>query len=76
MPTYTVSVKNGLLSYEQKENIMKYITLAHTKATGAANYFVQIIIDENPDKVRYLGGKPSENHIWINGDIRAGRTVQ
>lgn len=40
MPTYTVSVKHGLLSHEQKENIMKYITLAHTKATRAANYFV------------------------------------
>lgn len=76
MPTYYVSVKEGLLNDEQKDKLCHFITLAHTKATGAANYFVQVIIDESSMKTRYLGGQRSEKHIWINGDIRAGRTKE
>lgn len=76
MPTYNVSIKQGLLNEEQKNRLAQFITQAHTEATGAPNYFVQVIIDENQNGVRYLGGHPSEKHIWINGDIRGGRTVQ
>ena len=76
MPTYNVSVRKGLLNDEQKEKVAQHITLAHTRATGAPNYFVQIIIDENEHRTRYLGGQPSEQHIWINGDIRGGRKVE
>lgn len=76
MPTYNVSVKKGLLNEAQKDKVAQYIPLAHTKATDAPNYFVQIIIDENEQRTRYLGGQPSEKHIWINGDIRGGRKVE
>lgn len=74
MPTYIVVAKPGLLSEKQKDDIAVHITQAHTKATGAANYFVQVIVDDAPDRRRYLGGKPSDEHIWINGSIRGGRT--
>jgi len=76
MPTYHVSVRQGLLNETQQDKLAKFITLAHTRATGAANYFVQVVIDENASGARYLGGRPSDGHIWIRGDIRAGRTKE
>lgn len=76
MPTYIVVTKPGLLSETRKNEIAACITQAHTKATGAANYFVQVIIDDAPHYRRYLGGQPSDGHIWINGSIRGGRTKE
>jgi hypothetical protein len=30
-------------------------------------------VEESCSARRYLGGAPADNHIWIRGDIRAGR---
>lgn len=76
MPTYHVFTKRNLLTDAEKNKLAEFITLTHTKATGAPNYFVQVMIDEQEDRVRYLGGHPAERHIWINADIRAGRTTE
>src|SRR5258708_38444739 len=35
-----------------------------------------VIINENQSVDRFLGGQLTTNHIWIRGDIRAGRTEE
>ena len=76
MPTYTCAVKPGLLTVEQKQRIASAITRLHSEATGAPTWFVQVVVDENERRQRYLGGRPSDDHIWIRADIRAGRTSE
>jgi phenylpyruvate tautomerase PptA (4-oxalocrotonate tautomerase family) len=76
MPTYTCAVRAGLLTSEQKHRIASAITHLHGEATGAPTWFVQVVIDENQQRQRYLGGQPADHHIWIRADIRAGRTSQ
>ena len=73
MPTYQITVKQNLLSNEQKDRIAEYITKTHTEITGAPNYYVQIIYHEDNCR-RYVAGKLSDSQIWIYGDIRSGRT--
>jgi|SRR5271155_2284905 phenylpyruvate tautomerase PptA (4-oxalocrotonate tautomerase family) len=74
MPTYICAVKTGLLNDEQKQRIASAITRLHSEATGAPTWFVQVVIDEQEPRQRYLGGQPADHHIWIRADIRAGRT--
>ena len=73
MPTYQITVKQGLLDNNKKDKIAEYLTKTHTEITGAPNYFVQIIYHEDNCR-RYVAGKLSDNQIWIRGDIRSGRT--
>jgi len=74
MPTYVCSVPAGSLNATQKVLIAQAITRVHSESTGAPQFFVQVIIDENKPVDRFLGGHRSGNHVWIRGDIRAGRT--
>src|SRR5258708_39128507 len=76
MPTYVCSVPAGSLSITQKTALAEAIARIHSEATGAPQFFVQVIIDENQSVDRFLGGKLTTNHIWIRGDIRAGRTEE
>ncbi|XBS70184.1 tautomerase family protein [Acerihabitans sp. KWT182] len=73
MPTYVCSVPKQLLSAQQKASIAQSITRAHQNATGAPAYFVQVIIEERENSALFLGGEPQGEHLWIRGDIRAGR---
>lgn len=74
MPTYVCSISPNTLTDEQKTQIAVAIGKRHSEATGAHPFFVQVEIDENPGRTRYLGGSPANAHIWIRGDIRAGRS--
>jgi phenylpyruvate tautomerase PptA (4-oxalocrotonate tautomerase family) len=74
MPTYVCSVPPKSLSEDQKTQIAVAISHRHSEATGAPSFFVQVVIEENDQTRRYLGGKPTNAHIWIRGDIRAGRS--
>jgi len=76
MPTYVCSVRPGLLDEQQKSEIAKSITRNHHEATGAPTYFVQVVIEEKATAVRYLGGEPAADQVWIRADIRSGRTVE
>ena len=76
MPTYVCSVPQGLLDEEQKSQIAQAIGRRHSEATGAQPYFVQVQIDEPPSSNRYLGGTETSKHIWVRGDIRAGRAEE
>ena len=73
MPTYVCSVPPRLLDDEQKVEIAQAISQRHSEATGAQPFFVQVQIDETPSRQRFLGGTLTNDHIWIRGDIRAGR---
>jgi phenylpyruvate tautomerase PptA (4-oxalocrotonate tautomerase family) len=73
VPTYVCSVPPKSLSDDQKDQIAAAIGRRHSEATGAPSFFVQVIIEESDTTRRYLGGEPSGAHIWIRGDIRAGR---
>jgi phenylpyruvate tautomerase PptA (4-oxalocrotonate tautomerase family) len=76
MPTYVCAVPPKLLSDQQKDRIALAIGRRHSEATGAPSYFAQVVIEENTSARRYLGGKPSDGHIWIRGDVRAGRSEE
>jgi len=76
MPTYVCVVKAGLLNDEQKQRIASAITRLHSETTGAPTWLVQVVIDENEQRQRYLNGIPADHQIWIRADIRAGRTSE
>lgn len=74
MPTYFCRVPRDLLTHEQKSRVANAITARHSEATGAPTFFVQVIIDEDKGHDRYVGGSAAGDHIWINGDLREGRS--
>ncbi len=76
MPTYVCKVPPRLLSDDQKSRLARAIAQRHSEATGAPVFFVQVEIDESTERTRYLGGLPSDAHIWIRADIRSGRSAE
>ena len=74
MPTYVCFVPPKSLSDHQKNQIAAAIGHRHSEATGAPPFFVQVVIQESDTTRRYLGGELSGEHIWVRGDIRAGRS--
>ena len=75
MPTYTVKYSNINLSQKQKNSIAKDITDTHSKFTGANTFFAQVIFQKNEKKAHFMGGKlVKTKEIFLNGQIRAGRT--
>jgi phenylpyruvate tautomerase PptA (4-oxalocrotonate tautomerase family) len=76
MPTYVCYVPNGKLSDPQKQEIATAICNRHSEATGAPPFFVQVVVEEQGTSKRFLGGTATDNHIWIRGDIRAGRAEE
>ena len=76
MPTYTVKYSNFKLSSKQKKLIANGITKTHSKFTGANTFFAQVIFQKNENSSHFMGGKPVKNkEIFLNGQIRAGRTL-
>ena len=75
MPTYTVKYSNINLSKKQKNSIANDITNTHSKFTGANTFFAQVIFQKNEKNSHFMGGKLIKNkEIFLNGQIRAGRT--
>jgi phenylpyruvate tautomerase PptA (4-oxalocrotonate tautomerase family) len=75
MPTYVCNVPPGKLNDSQKHEIAKCISHRHKEATGAPISMTQVIIEESLANC-YLGWERKSDHIWLRGDIRAGRTVE
>jgi phenylpyruvate tautomerase PptA (4-oxalocrotonate tautomerase family) len=75
MPTYVCYLPPGRFDAQQKARIADAISQRHSQATGAHPYFVQVQIEETRAD-RYLAGQLTQNHIWIRGDIRAGRAPE
>ncbi len=75
MPTYTVKYSNFNLSQKQKNLLAEEISDAHSKFTGANTFFAQVIFQKNEKKSHFMGGKlVKTKEIFLNGQIRAGRT--
>ena len=75
MPTYTVKYSNINLSQKQKNSIANHITKTHSKYTGANTFFAQVIFQKNEKNAHFIGGKlVKTKEIFLNGQIRAGRT--
>ena len=75
MPTYTVKYSNIYLSQKQKKSIASDITNTHSKYTGANTFFAQVIFQKNQKNAHFMGGKlVKTKEIFLNGQIRAGRT--
>lgn len=74
MPTYTVSCQSGRLSAAQKGLVAAEITRVHKEQTGAQSFFAQVVFCEIPEGNHFVGGAPlSTDHIFVHGQIRAGR---
>ena len=75
MPTYTVKYSNFNLSLKQKNSLAREISNTHSKFTGANTFFAQVIFQKNEKKSHFMGGKlVKTKEIFLNGQIRAGRT--
>ena len=75
MPTYIVKYSNFKLSQKQKNLIADDITAIHSKFTGANTFFAQVIFQKNEKNSHFMGGKVIRTkEIFLNGQIRAGRT--
>jgi phenylpyruvate tautomerase PptA (4-oxalocrotonate tautomerase family) len=75
MPTYVCTAAAGRLTPAQKTEIVDSITTIHHEETGAARYFVLVILQDVAPGSCYLGNRPAPaDQIWIRGDIRSGRT--
>ena len=75
MPTYTVKYSNINLSQKQKNSIANDITNTYSKYTGANTFFAQVIFQKNEKNAHFMGGKlVKTKEIFLNGQIRAGRT--
>ena len=75
MPTYTVKYSNINLSQKQKNSLANDISNTHSKFTGANTFFAQVIFQKNVNNSHFMGGKlVKTKEIFLNGQIRAGRT--
>ena len=75
MPTYTVKYSNFNLSKKQKNSLAKDISNTHSKYTGANTFFAQVIFQKNEKNSHFMAGKlVKTKEIFLNGQIRAGRT--
>ena len=77
MPTYTVKYSNFNLSQKQKNSIADDISNTHSKYTGANTFFAQVIFQKNEKNAHFMGSKlVKTKEIFLNGQIRAGRTLK
>ncbi len=77
MPTYTVKYSNFNLSQKQKNSIANDISNTHSKYTGANTFFAQVIFQKNEKNAHFISGKlVKTKEIFLNGQIRAGRTLK
>ena len=77
MPTYIVKYSNIYLSQKQKNSIAIDISNTHSKFTGANTFFAQVIFQKNEKNAHFMGGKiVKTKEIFLNGQIRAGRTLK
>ena len=77
MPTYTVTAPEGCLDDDRRAKIAREITRVHHETTGAPAYFAQVLFVEIKPGRYFVGGGPLRGkQVFVNGQIRAGRTVE
>ena len=77
MPTYTVTSVEGCLDTSKRAKIASEITRIHSETTGAPTYFAQVIFAEIAPDRYFVSGTPLKGHqVFVNGQIRAGRSTE
>lgn len=77
MATYSFYYAGLSLTTHQKFELAKAITKIHAEVTGAEAYFAQVIFKELNLHDFFIGGVLlDEPHIFLNGQIRSGRSEQ
>ncbi|WP_114638623.1 tautomerase family protein [Polynucleobacter necessarius] len=77
MATYSVYSAGLSLSTHQKYAIAQAITKIHAQVTGVEAYFAQVIFKELDLHDCFIGGVLLEEpHLFLNGQIRSGRSEQ
>src|SRR5215470_11324086 len=77
MPTYTVTSVEGTLDAPKRAKIASAITRIHSETTGAPTYFAQVIFMEVAPDRYFVGGSPLKGQqVFVNGQIRGGRSVE
>jgi len=77
MATYSVYYAGLSLTTYQKFTLANAITKIHADVTGAEAYFAQVIFKPLDLHDCFIGGVLlDEPHIFLNGQIRSGRSEQ
>jgi len=77
MATYSVYSAGLALTTHQKYTIAQAITKIHAELTSAEAYFAQVIFKELDLHDCFIGGVLLEEpHLFLNGQIRNGRSEQ
>jgi len=77
MATYSVYFAGLSLTTHQKFTLAQAITKIHADVTGAEAYFAQVIFKTLDMHDCFIGGVLlNEPHIFLNGQIRIGRSEQ
>ncbi len=77
MPTYTVTTPENCLDDDRRARIAREITRVHHETTGAPAYFAQVLFVEVKPGRYFVGGNSLRGpQLFVNGQIRAGRTTE
>jgi len=77
MATYSVYFAGLSLTTHQKFTLAQAITKIHADVSGAEAYFAQVIFKSLDMHDCFIGGVLlNEPHIFLNGQIRIGRSEQ
>jgi len=77
MATYSVYYAGISLTTHQKYTIAQAVTKIHAEVTGAEAYFAQVIFKQLDQHDCFIGGVLlDEPHVFLNGQIRSGRSEQ
>jgi phenylpyruvate tautomerase PptA (4-oxalocrotonate tautomerase family) len=75
MPTYVCYAEADCLTPDQKTQIAKAITAAHSEEMAAPRYLVQVLFQEFKQADVFIGGQStSDKQIWVRGDVRIARS--
>ena len=75
MPTYVC--RTAGLDETAMARLPEAITAAHTAVTGADGYFAQVLFEPLDPARCFLGGRRlAEDHCFVHGHIRAGRSAR
>lgn len=75
MPIYECYSPKGLLTKSAKAKIADEITTIHTNATGAPEFFVNVLFHEILEGDCFVARKPS-SRSYLFGNIRHGRDLE
>lgn len=76
MPIYLSTVQQGRSNEDQRTKIAECITTVHVDVTGAPAQFVNTFFSEQADEEGGFRSLPLGKVIFVNGNIRSGRSAE